>query len=306
MKKILVIGSLNMDIVLTVSRMPVSGETVTGNGLRYSPGGKGANQACAIGRLGGNVTMLGCVGDDGFGRTLSTSLSQSGVNVEHIRHTALHPTGTAVIHVDSRGDNSIVVIPGANHACTTDFIMRHDGVLRDSDYIMLQMEIPRDAVWYAVKRGRELGKTVLLNPAPAPEEIPADIIGALDFITPNETELASLTGLPCGSEGEIRMAAETLLQRGAGAVLVTLGGRGSMLVNGSGTMRFPSIPVKPVDTTAAGDCFNGAFVTALSEGMPPEHAIPFAAVAAGIAVTGQGAQDSLPFRAEVDDYNRLT
>lgn len=295
-KGILVIGSLNMDLSIDLAKMPVTGETILGRGIAYKAGGKGANQACAAGKLGGRVRMLGCVGQDEFGQKLVKSLSESGVETDYIKESRDLPTGTAVIYVDDNGDNSIVVIPGANMACDIEYLKEQDEQFHWCDYVVLQMEIPYEAVWYSVKRAKELGKTVILNPAPAPDEIPEEILSLVDYLTPNETEIIALNGK---SKDDIREGAEKLLSRGVSNVIATLGDRGALLVNRYGETFYPARKVVSVDTTAAGDCFNGAMVAALAEGQSEAEAILFANIASSIAVTRKGAQESLPIREEV-------
>lgn len=295
-KGILVIGSLNMDLSIDLAKMPVTGETILGRGIAYKAGGKGANQACAAGKLGGRVRMLGCVGQDEFGQKLVKSLSESGVETDYIKESRDLPTGTAVIYVDDNGDNSIVVIPGANMACDIEYLKEQDEQFHWCDYVVLQMEIPYEAVWYSVKRAKELGKTVILNPAPAPDKIPEEILSLVDYLTPNETEIIALNGK---SKDDIREGAEKLLSRGVSNVIATLGDRGALLVNQYGETFYPARKVVSVDTTAAGDCFNGAMVAALAEGQSEAEAILFANIASSIAVTRKGAQESLPIREEV-------
>lgn len=295
-KGILVIGSLNMDLSIDLAKMPVTGETILGRGIAYKAGGKGANQACAAGKLGGRVRMLGCVGRDEFGQKLVKSLSESGVETDYIKESRDLPTGTAVIYVDDNGDNSIVVIPGANMACDIEYLKEQDEQFHWCDYVVLQMEIPYEAVWYSVKRAKELGKMVILNPAPAPDEIPEEILSLVDYLTPNETEIIALNGK---SKDDIREGAEKLLSRGVSNVIATLGDRGALLVNRYGETFYPARKVVSVDTTAAGDCFNGAMVAALAEGQSEAEAILFANIASSIAVTRKGAQESLPIREEV-------
>lgn len=299
-KGILVIGSLNMDISVEMSKMPVVGETVLGKAISYKTGGKGANQACAAGMLGGEVRMLGCIGPDEFGRKLAESLRNAGVETGYLKKSRDQPTGTAVIYVDQNGDNSIVVIPGANRECDTAYLKAQDEQFQWCDYVVLQMEIPYNAVWYAVKRAKELGKTVILNPAPAPESIPEEIFGLTDYITPNETELATLSGMAGEDQEAVRCGAESLIQKGVGNVAVTLGERGAMLVRADGERFYPARKVNAVDTTAAGDCFNGALAAALAEGQKEDQALRFANLAASIAVTRKGAQESLPGRDELE------
>lgn len=295
-KGILVIGSLNMDLSIDLAKMPVTGETILGRGIAYKAGGKGANQACAAGKLGGRVRVLGCVGQDEFGQKLVKSLSESGVETDYIKESRDLPTGTAVIYVDDNGDNSIVVIPGANMACDIEYLKEQDEQFHWCDYVVLQMEIPYEAVWYSVKRAKELGKMVILNPAPAPDEIPEEILSLVDYLTPNETEIIALNGK---SKDDIREGAEKLLSRGVSNVIATLGDRGALLVNRYGETFYPARKVVSVDTTAAGDCFNGAMVAALAEGQSEAEAILFANIASSIAVTRKGAQESLPIREEV-------
>lgn len=285
-----------MDLSIDLAKMPVTGETILGRGIAYKAGGKGANQACAAGKLGGRVRMLGCVGQDEFGQKLVKSLSESGVETDYIKESRDLPTGTAVIYVDDNGDNSIVVIPGANMACDIEYLKEQDEQFHWCDYVVLQMEIPYEAVWYSVKRAKELGKTVILNPAPAPDEIPEEILSLVDYLTPNETEIIALNGK---SKDDIREGAEKLLSRGVSNVIATLGDRGALLVNRYGETFYPARKVVSVDTTAAGDCFNGAMVAALAEGQSEAEAILFANIASSIAVTRKGAQESLPIREEV-------
>lgn len=293
---ILVVGSLNMDMSVHMETMPAVGETVLGDGLGYQMGGKGANQACACGRLGGDVKILGCVGRDEFGSRQIESLGAAGVDALGLRQSPGLPTGTAVIYVDRNGDNSIVVIPGANRECGEQYLREQDELFRWCGIIVLQMEIPMEAVLYAARRGRELGKTVILNPAPAPDEL----LGLVDYLTPNETELAKLSGIAAVGQTDLKRAARLLIEKGVKKVLVTLGEQGALLVDGETERLYPARQVESVDTTAAGDCFNGALATALAEGMAEDEAIRFANLAASLAVTRKGAQSSLPDREEVE------
>jgi ribokinase len=298
-KEILIIGSLNMDMVVRMKDMPLVGETVLGNDLNYIPGGKGANQACASGKLGGEVTMLGCVGDDNFGSILIDNLTNHGVDTTYIKRSKEQPTGTAVIYVNNEGNNSIVVIQGANKCCDIEYLKKNDFLFEKCDYVMLQMEIPYDAVFYAIKRAKELGKTVILNPAPAPDKLPDDIWDKIDYLTPNETELMKLSGCQGISIDAVNKSTDILMKRGVKNVLVTLGERGAMLATIDEKTLFPARKVTPVDTTAAGDCFNGAFTVGLAESMSESEAIAFANLASSIAVTRKGAQSSLPNRTEI-------
>ena len=298
--KILIVGSLNMDMTISMKRMPQKGETVMGKSLSYIPGGKGANQACASGKLGGRTTMLGCVGKDSFGKQQLENLKKSNIEISNINEIETEPTGTAVIYVEDEGDNSIVVVAGANSCCDKDYLIKHDFLFYSHDYFVFQMEIPYEAVYYGISRAKELGKTTILNPAPAPDQIPDKILEKIDYLTPNETELIKLSGFSSVSEETIRKGARVLMSRGVKNVLVTLGDKGVLLVNQNTEKIFPARKVQAIDTTAAGDCFNGAFVVALAEGRKLEDAISFANLASSIALTRKGAQSSIPDRKEVE------
>ena len=301
-KKILVIGSLNMDMVIPVKELPQKGETILGGSPAHIPGGKGANQACAAGKLGGAVTMLGKVGQDGMGRALKENLAAAGVEVTHVEETPDAPTGMAVIYVGETGSNSIVVIPGANGLCDAAFIEANEELIAAHDIIVLQLEIPYDGVFRAIQLAKKHGRLVVLNPAPAPDSLPPEVIASLDYFTPNETEMARIAGLPVGGvEGAIA-AGKKLVEAGVGTVLATLGEAGALLVTKETAQVLPTLRVQAGDTTAAGDTFNGAFVTALAEGMSQEEAIAFGNKAASISVTRKGAQTSIPSREEVDGY----
>ena len=301
-KRILVIGSLNMDMVIPVKELPQKGEPILGGAPDYIPGGKGANQACAAGKLGGNVTMLGKVGRDEMGRRLKDNLAAAGVDVAHVAETSDAPTGMAVIYVSETGSNSIVVIPGANGLCDRAYIEANEELIAAHDIIVLQLEIPYDAVFRAIQLAKKHGRLVVLNPAPAPDSLPAQVIASLDYFTPNETEMARIAGMPVGGTEEAVAAGRRLVEAGVGTVLATLGEAGALLVTAETAQVIPTLRVEAVDTTAAGDTFNGAFVTALAEGMPEAEAIAFGNKAAAISVTRKGAQTSIPTRGEVDGY----
>ena len=229
-KKILVIGSLNMDMVIPVKELPQKGETILGGSPAHIPGGKGANQACAAGKLGGAVTMLGKVGQDGMGRALKENLAAAGVEVTHVEETPDAPTGMAVIYVGETGSNSIVVIPGANGLCDAAFIEANEELIAAHDIIVLQLEIPYDGVFRAIQLAKKHGRLVVLNPAPAPDSLPPEVIASLDYFTPNETEMARIAGLPVGGVEEAIAAGKKLVEAGVGTVLATLGEAGALLV----------------------------------------------------------------------------
>lgn len=296
----MVVGSLNMDMTAEVDALPSRGETILGYSLSCTPGGKGANQAYTIGKLGYNAVMLGSVGKEEFGRALIENLKRVNVDVQQVEMHSDSPTGTAIICVGKEGENHIVVIPGANNDCSREYILRHREIIENSDYMLIQMEIPIEAVCCAIETAHRADTVVVLNPAPAPEEFPEQLYTMLDFITPNETELMKLTGIENDSLEEVIKGADTLLEKGVENVLVTMGERGTLWVCRGQKRVFPANKVKANDTTAAGDCFNGAFVAALSEGKGIEDAIMFANAAAGITVTRKGAQDSIPTLKEVE------
>lgn len=302
-KKILVIGSLNMDMVIPVKELPQKGETILGGSPDYIPGGKGANQACAAGKLGGAVTMLGKVGQDSMGRALKENLAAAGVDVSHVEETPEAPTGMAVIYVSESGSNSIVVIPGANGLCDAAYIEANEDLIAAHDIIVLQLEIPYDGVFRAIRLAKKHGRLVVLNPAPAPDSLPPEVIASLDYFTPNETEMGRIAGLPVGNTEEAVAAGKKLVEAGVGTVLATLGEAGALLVTGETAQVIPTLRVRAVDTTAAGDTFNGAFVTALAEGKSEAEAIAFGNRAAAISVTRKGAQTSIPTRKEVEEYS---
>lgn len=305
MKSILIIGSLNMDASVSVDRFPVTGETVLGKSVRFVPGGKGANQAVAAGRLadGTNVAMAGCVGDDSFGEVLINGLKKSNVDASMIRVCQNCSSGFAVVSVDQNGNNEIIVIPGSNGLCDDDYIHAVDSVIAEADYVVFQLETPAEAVYNAIRRCKEMGKTVILNPAPAPDSIPGDILMLVDYLTPNETELMHLCGRTGTCLEDYIAAAKSFVDAGVANVVVTLGGQGALVVNQNVSQVVPGYKVDAVDTVAAGDCFNAAMVVALSEGRELLDAVRFANKAASFSVSRPGAQDSLPWRAELMEQN---
>jgi ribokinase len=292
-RPILVIGSLNMDLVARCDQLPRRGQTVLGSDFFTAPGGKGANQAVAAARLGATVTMAGCVGNDQFGRTLLDVLRVDRVGCDLVQQTT-SPTGTALITVDARGANTIVVISGANMACDAALA---DGALISLDrpgILLLQHEIPEATNAHAIRAARAAGCFVMLNPAPA-QAVAPELLPLIDIITPNQTEAAVLTG-----SNDPHEAAQRLLAQGVRAVLVTLGGEGAYYRSNDNAWHCPAIPVQAVDTTAAGDAYVGALAVALAEERSTPESLGFAAAAAGLAVTRLGAQPSLGTREEVD------
>lgn len=301
MKKILVIGSSNIDFVLQVEEMPRKGETIHTKSFHKIPGGKGANQACACGRLGGECTFLSAVGRDGLGDIIVNSLKASSVNVERVLYEEATPTGMAIIAVNKDGDNSIMIVPGANTDCNAAYFEANRDCIDEADVVIAQLETPADDIYALLVAAKKAGKTTVLNPAPAPEHIPEPVLLSLDFITPNETELAKITGMKTDTIAELSAAAEFLLSKGVRNVLVTIGPRGALLCNADGSEIFPTFKTQPVDTTAAGDTFNAGFAVGLAEGKSLRDAIALANAAATISITRKGAQTSIPTRGEVEE-----
>ena len=303
MEKIVVIGSLNMDHVIEVPHMPECGETLSGRSVALVPGGKGANQAYAVGKLGGNVTMIGAIGKDASGEALINNLKCVGVNVEGIAQIDGGITGQAFITVDDNGDNSIVIIAGTNGMVTKELIDENVHIIKESDIVIMQLEIPLDVVAYVKEIAVKEGKTVIIDPAPAVADIPDFFWKGIDYIKPNETELAILTGLRLETREEIIKGAKMMLERGVKNVIVTLGGDGCLLVKEEGEQFFPSHKVKAVDTTA-GDSFTAAFALALSRGKRDEEAIALGQKVSSIVVTRKGAQTSIPTMSEVEEMRK--
>jgi len=290
--KLAVVGSLNMDMAVTTPRIPGRGETVLGDALHISPGGKGANQAFALARLGAGVTLFGCAGDDDFGRRLTDNLAQSGVGIGHIHHLPGVQTGVAMITVDA-SDNTIVVIPGANARVDRDYIDQVRPWLLQSDLVMMQLEIPLDTVVYVSDLCHAAAIPILLNPAPA-ARLPAGLLDQVRWITPNEHEAR----LVYGYEGPL----EDLLVRYPGKLIVTLGASGSVMADGNGQIiRTPAVPAHVIDTTGAGDTFNAALAYAICHGFENRQALSFANAAAGISTEHLGAQAGMPSYRQVMD-----
>ncbi|MGW1391674.1 ribokinase [Streptomyces nigra] len=293
MTDIVVLGSTNMDLVTYVEKAPQRGETVTGREFRTIPGGKGANQATAAARAGGDVLMIGAVGNDAYGAQLRSALEHSGVDTDDLR-TVEGPSGTAHIVVDDEGGNAIVVIPGAN--ATLDHLSPGDeGVIADADTLLLQLEIPLPAVLAGARAARRHGVRTVLTPSPA-RPLPDELLGAIDLIVPNEHEAATLTG-----RTDPREAAGVLLDL-VPEVVVTLGASGSLYAaRGAEPLTVPALEVTAVDSTGAGDTFVGALAVALGEGRSMPDALAWASCAAALSVQREGATVSMPYRPEIDE-----
>jgi ribokinase len=299
-----VIGSLNMDLVTYVTRLPQTGETIIGQDFQQMPGGKGANQANAIAKLGAPVRMLGGVGADAMGEALLAALQQDGVDISQIGRFSDISTGIATITVDSAGHNWIVVTPGANYRFVAEQLQNRKAALDDSGIIVTQLEIPLETVRYALQAAKGVGKTTILNPAPA-VELDDAILAFVDILIPNETELELLSGASLHTETDIIAASRRLINRGVQEVIVTLGEKGCMYVNSERFRSFQAYQVNAVDTTAAGDSFIGGMAVALSEGKTIEEAVSFAMAVAALTVTKKGAQSSLPYRREVEELLKI-
>lgn len=297
--QVVVIGSLNMDIVVEADRSPQMGETVHGNRVHFIPGGKGANQAVASARLGAKTTMIGAVGSDAFGGELLQALGQEGIDVEAVKTVADSHTGVASI-VLSHGDNQIIVVAGANGQVTADDIDQHQEKIAQADVVLLQLEIPLETVVYAASKAKELGKTVVLNPAPA-RELPDELLQKVDVLIPNESELYLLA--QAGAQVELGAAMEAMLQKGVATVVTTLGSKGAAYLAATGESGLvASHRVQVVDTTGAGDSFNAGFSYALASGAAVGEAIAFATKVAALAVTKLGAQAGMPTLAQVEEF----
>jgi len=303
-ESITIVGSLNMDFVVQVGKLPRPGETVMGSGFCTLPGGKGANQACAAGRLGGQARMVGRVGDDVFGSQLCESLGAAGVDTSSVRVTGGTPTGVALIFVEDGGQNEIVVASGAN-ARVTPHDVRQELASASGGLLLLQLESPLDTVEEAATLGRKRRMSVVLDPAPA-RPVPDTLLASVDCLTPNESEALMLLGRQDGalSLDEAPDVARALLRRGPRAVILKLGEKGAFLDDGKVVRHFPAPKVEAKDATAAGDTFNGALAVALAEGRPMAEAIAFANAAAALSVTRLGAQASIPTREQVDALHK--
>lgn len=302
---ITIVGSLNADLVVAVRRFPGPGETVSGQDFAVFPGGKGANQAYACGRLAAGempVRMVGQVGADNYAPWLRQNLASGGVDVTHVAQDGATPTGLALIAVDPAGQNQIIVVPGANGTFNPVALTAAHHAIADAAAVLLQLEIPLPTVQTAARIGREAGARVILDPAPA-RALPDSLLRTVDYITPNESELSVLTGgAPQASlrRGDAVGRARQLIARGARRVLVKMGRQGALIVTDVAEQLYPAFPVEPVDTTAAGDAFNAGLGYALARGATEAEAIRYAAATGAVAVTRHGAQPSLPSRGEVE------
>lgn len=298
---LVVLGSINADHILNLETFPTPGETVTGNQYQVAFGGKGANQAVAAGRSGANIAFIACTGDDDTGERVRKQLASDNIDTAPVSVVEGESTGVALIFVNAEGENVIGIHAGANAALTTERVEAQRGIIAGAEALLMQLESPVKSVLAAAKIAHENHTTVVLNPAPA-RVLSDELLALVDIITPNETEAEKLTGIRVENDDDAARAARALHEKGIGTVIITLGSRGVWAsVNGDGR-RVPGFKVKAIDTIAAGDTFNGALVTALLEGKAMDDAIRFAHAAAAIAVTRKGAQPSVPWRKEIDEF----
>lgn len=301
--QVVVVGSLNMDLVTRAPRLPGPGETLSGDSFVTVSGGKGANQAVAAARLGAHVAMIGCVGDDAYGEHLRGALLVEQVDCQGLLTVSGVSTGIASIVVDANGQNAIIIVAGGNGQLTPDVVDRFDVLLSAAQVVICQLEIPIPTVAHVLSRARELGKVVILNPAPASSALPEHWYPLIDYLIPNESEAAILSGVSVDSLASAETAARSLLASGAGKVIITLGEQGVVLASGQGVEHFAAPRVTAVDSTAAGDTFVGGFAAALAQGRDEAEAIRFAQRAAALSVTRAGAQPSIPDSAEVQRFD---
>ena len=300
-RQILVVGSSNTDMVIKAAHLPRPAETILGGTFFMNPGGKGANQAVAIARLGGSVTFICKTGSDIFGHQSQQLFEEEGINTSYVFSDSGNPSGVALITVDEKAENCIVVASGANANLLPSDLAKAEEAIEQADLILMQLEVPMETVCFVADIAWQKGKKVILNPAPA-HPLPADLLRHLYLITPNETEAEMITGVKITDESSAGEAARLLSEMGVQHVIITLGSKGALIYSGGKAEMVPALKVEAVDTTAAGDVFNGALTVALSEGRSLKEAARFACKASAISVTRVGAQSSAPYRNEVDIF----
>ncbi|PMU06031.1 ribokinase [Aeromonas salmonicida] len=301
MNRLVVLGSVNADHVLRVPHFPRPGETLTGHSYQVVPGGKGANQAVAAARLGAPVSFIAHIGDDAIGQQMRQGFEQDGIDVSAVELDETLPTGIAIIYVSDEGENSIGISAEANGALSPAMVKRHEAMIADAHTLLLQLEVPLESVFEAAKLARSHGTRVVLNPAPA-RPLPAELLALVDLITPNQTEAELLTGVKVSDEASAAQAAARFHQMGISDVMITLGSQGVYCSNAKQQQLIPGFRVEAVDTTAAGDTFNGALLAAELAGADFNAAVRFAHGAAALSVTKFGAQNSIPSKVEVDAF----
>lgn len=304
MKHILVVGSSNTDMIIRVPRIPRPGETILGGEFSMAPGGKGANQAVAAARAGGRVTFLARVGEDVFGARAMANFEADGIDARFIMRDGRAASGVALINVAASGENSISVASGANALLAPEDVQGAEKAFERAEIVLMQLETPLETVRAAARIARARGIPVILNPAPA-RPLGDDLLGSVSVITPNESEAEMLTGIKFGTEVDAKQAAAALRARGPRLVIITMGERGCYVAGDEFEGRVPAFQMTPVDTTAAGDIFNGALAVALAEKHPLPDALRFASAAAALSVMKLGAQPSAPTRQEIEDFLEL-
>lgn len=301
MPRVCVVGSANLDYTVALPRLPRVGETVSAGTLLVNRGGKGANQAVAARRLGAEVRLIGCVGDDDAGAAMRRALDEQGIGVEGVVTAPGVASGTALIFVDREGHNQIGVAPGANHRLTVEMARAGEPSIEWAQVLVSQLEVPVPVVRWALETARRHGVPTVLNPAPV-QELSDELLGLVTYLTPNAGEVAALTGIEVSDLDSGRRAAARLCERGVGTVIITLGEEGALVYDGATAVHFEAFPIEAVDTTGAGDAFNGALAVGLSAGGSLEQVIPLASAAAALTCTRRGAQDALPDRADVERF----
>lgn len=299
-KKIIVIGSSNTDMVIKAEHLPKPGETVMGGSFLMTHGGKGANQAVAIARLGGHAIFICKVGDDMFGNNTINMLREEGIETTYVGRTCERPSGVALINVDRKGENTIVVASGANSILSVDDIKKAELEMKEASIAVMQLETPIDTLIYAAEVAKKNRMTVILNPAPALKEpLPNELLKNVDILIPNVTEAEIISGMNINDEDSARKAILNIISKGVSTVIITMGAKGAIAYEKEELFHIPAFKVEAIDTTAAGDTFCGALCVALSENRSLKEAICFASKASSISVTRMGAQMSIPMRDEI-------
>ncbi|KXO13786.1 Ribokinase [Moritella sp. JT01] len=304
MNKLVVLGSVNADHVLQVASFPRPGETLLGHGYAVIPGGKGANQAVAAARLGADIAFIACVGDDSFGRNMINEFDRDGINTQAVMIEQDTPTGIAMIQVAATGENSICISAEANACLTPERLTPHRELIAQADTLLMQLETPIATITQAAKIAKQAGTRVVLNPAPA-QPLNDALLSVVDLITPNETEAELLTGIKVSDMASAQVAADVLHDKGIAEVMITLGSQGVWISREGKGKQVKGFRVDAVDTTAAGDTFNGGLLAGLQAGLVLDDAIRFAHAAAAISVTRVGAQTSIPTKSDVDVFLAL-
>lgn len=300
-KQLVVLGSINVDHILNVPAFPQAGQTITGQHYQLAFGGKGANQAVAASRSGANTAFIACLGSDAIADDILMQFTQDGINLQSVHKVPEQTTGVALIFVNREAENCIGIYAGANACLDKNYVKKYANQIRQADALLLQLETPLDSLIEAVKIAKAAGKMVVLNPAPA-QTLSTDFLQQIDLITPNETEASQLTGIQVKDLSSAEQAAQILHDKGIPNIIITLGEHGVWLSQNGQGQHVPAFKVHAVDTTGAGDTFNGALMTALLEGQGFIDACYFASAAAALAVTKAGAQPSIPWRAEIEKF----